>query len=81
MLMDIKYRWQDKALRYAEKLGITLDEKMIPRWFKVFKQAENGRKTNNLETAYSYLIDHPKPFTNEAKIKMFFYVYEHGLKY
>lgn len=78
--MDIKYQWQDKALRYAEKLHIQLDDKNIARWMRVFKQAEQGRKTKNIELGYGYLIDHPKAFTNEGKLKMFFFIYENGLK-
>lgn len=78
--MDIKYQWQDKALRYAEKLHIELDNKNIARWMRVFKQAEQGRKPQNIEKAYGYLIDHPKAFTNEGKMKMFFFIYENGLK-
>lgn len=78
--MDIRYQWQDKAIRYAEKLHIQLDDKNIARWMRIFKQAEQGRKPKNIEKAYGYLIDYPKPLSNEAKMRMFFFIYENGLK-
>lgn len=71
--------WQDKAFRYAEKLGIKLDEEYKARWLRVFKLAGDGRNSKNIELAYSYLSDYPRELSNEAKIKLFFWIYEHGL--
>jgi len=76
----ITKQWQDKAFRYAEKLHITLTDNLKPRWLKVFKQADLGRKIKNLEQAYSYLIDYPNQLSSEEKIKYFFYIYENGLQ-
>lgn len=75
----ISNSWQDKALRYAQDLQIDLPEELKGRWFKMFKQAHEGRKTKNIETAYSYLADHPQSLKSEEKIKLFFFVYENGL--
>ena len=76
----ISTSWQDKAFRYAEKLKIDLkDENIKSRWLKVFKQAYEGRNAKNLELAYSYLSDYPRPLSNETKIKFFFWIYERGL--
>lgn len=76
----ITTQWQDKAFRYADKLNVELTDNIKARWLKVFKQANLGRKTSNLEKAFSYLIDYPKALTNEEKIKYFFYIYENGLQ-
>ncbi|MGI8419493.1 MAG: hypothetical protein ACR2LN_02505 [Candidatus Levyibacteriota bacterium] len=76
----ITTQWQDKAFRYADKLQIKLTEELKGRWLKAFKQAENGRKTSNLEKAYSYLVDYPNQLNSEEKIKYFFYIYENGLQ-
>ncbi|MCL4387214.1 DUF4373 domain-containing protein [Patescibacteria group bacterium] len=76
----ITKQWQDKAFRYADMLHISLTDQLKPRWLKVFKQADLGRKTSNLEQAYSYLIDYPNTLTNEEKVKYFFYIYENGLQ-
>jgi hypothetical protein len=75
----IATEWQAKAFLYAEKLKIKLDASTTPRWLKVFKQAHFGRKTANLEKAYSYLSDHPKPMDGKAKLNFFFAIYERGL--
>lgn len=69
--------YQEKALRYADELDITLDKKNTPRWVKVFKQAHNGRNAANLERAYSYLRDVSLP--SDEKMLMFFKIYENGL--
>lgn len=74
-------QWQDRALLYAEKLGIDLD-KLPPqanyrgRWFKAFKISTPGK----LSSAYSYLSDHPKAkeLTPEQKIKLFFWRVANG---
>ncbi len=76
----ISTQWQDKAFRYADRLNIKLTEELKARWFKVFKQASFGRKTKNLERAYSYLVDYPNELSTDEKIKYFFYIYENGLK-
>lgn len=76
----ITTQWQDKAFRYADKLNIKLSEEIKGRWLKVFKQANLGRKTKNLELAYSYLADYPSQLSSEEKIKYFFYIYENGLQ-
>lgn len=76
----ITTQWQDKAFRYADKLNIELLDTIKARWLKVFKQANLGRKTSNLEKAFSYLVDYPKALSNEEKIKYFFYIYENGLR-
>lgn len=76
----ITTQWQDKAFRYADKLQIKLTDELKGRWLKAFKQAENGRKTSNLEKAYSYLVDYPNQLSSEEKIKYFFYIYENGLQ-
>jgi len=76
----ISTAWQDKAFRYAQALKIDLkDDDIKSRWLKVFKQAYEGRNAKNLELAYSYLSDYPRPLSNEAKIKFFFWIYERGL--
>lgn len=75
--------WQDKALRYARALNIDLDDMTtVDRrcYFKAFKQASQGRKTVNLENAYTYLSDYPKALSSSEKLKLFFYIYENGLK-
>lgn len=76
----ITTQWQDKAFRYADKLQIKLNDDLKGRWLKVFKQADLGRKSKNLEQAYSYLVDYPNPLSTEEKIKYFFYIYENGLQ-
>lgn len=76
----ITTQWQDKAFRYADKLQIKLSEDLKGRWLKVFKQASLGRKSKNLDQAYSYLVDYPNQLSSEEKIKYFFYIYENGLK-
>lgn len=76
----ITTQWQDKAFRYADKLQIKLSEGLKGRWLKVFKQASLGRKSKNLDQAYSYLVDYPNQLSSEEKIKYFFYIYENGLK-
>lgn len=76
----ITKQWQDKAFRYADKLHIKLTDDLKSRWLKVFKQADEGRKTSNLEKAFSYLVDYPNQLSTEEKIKYFFYIYENGLK-
>lgn len=72
--------WQDKALRYADKLNIKLTQEVKARWLKVFKQAHNGRKSANLERAYTYLYDYDGNLTSQEKINYFFFIYENGLK-
>lgn len=78
----ISIEWQEKAFRYADKLGIKLDNSLKARWLKAFKQSSEGRKAANLETAYRYLIDHPKRylFGHIGMMKMFFKIYENGLR-
>lgn len=76
----ITTQWQDKAFRYADKLKITLTDDLKSRWLKVFKQAEAGRKSKNLEQAYSYLVDYPNALSDQEKIKYFFFIYENGLQ-
>lgn len=73
--------WQDKAFRYAEKLGIDLTgiQGLKARWLRVFKQADEGRKAGNLEQAYRYLVDYTGNLTDEEKVNYFFSIYEHGL--
>lgn len=80
IVSEYTYEWQDKAIRYATKLGIRLDEPTKKRWMRMFKQASLGRKSNNLEKAYAYLVDYPKHLGNVERIKYFFYIYENGLK-
>lgn len=75
----ISTSWQDKAFRYAKGLKIDLNEEYKARWLKVFKLAYEGRNSKNVELAYSYLSDYPRELSNEAKIKLFFWIYEHGL--
>lgn len=75
----IHTQWQEKAFRYADELGIKLEGSSKGRWLKAFKQASTGRKTANLESAYRFLIDYPKPMSNEQKILFFFKIYENGL--
>lgn len=71
--------WQEKAERYAKKLGIPLSPKDESSWFRVFKLAHLGKKTGNLEKAYSYLSDYKKPIAPEEKILLFFKIYHKGL--
>ncbi len=80
---SVSTSWQDKALRYAKSLKINLD--VLPSdkrasYFKVFKQASEGRKSANLERAYTYLIDYPRPLSDDARLNYFFHLYENGLK-
>lgn len=72
--------WQEKGFRYAEKLGIKLDEKVKARWLKIFKQASEGRNSANLEKAFSYLVDYPGIITPQEKMMYFFDIYENGLQ-
>lgn len=73
--------WQEKAFRYAEKLGIVLTDKTKPRWLKAFKQASAGRKPENLERAYTFLVDHSKRscMTQADMMRYFFWIYENGI--
>jgi len=77
----IKFPWQDKARRYAESLELEFTGGLDKRWYKMFKDAHNGKNLKNIEIAYSYIIDHPKLITTEDKVKMFFYIFNHGLNY
>ncbi|QQG43968.1 MAG: hypothetical protein HYW86_03840 [Candidatus Roizmanbacteria bacterium] len=79
---NIKVAFQEKSLRYAEKLDIdindiaVIEQKLDKRWFKLFKDAENKTTLGkNIELAYSYLYDHAKfrTLNNIAKIKFFFW--------
>lgn len=78
----INYAWQEKALRYAEELRLELGPHARARWMKMFKQASEGRKTDNLEKAHTFLVDHPKvlsgEMSNEQKMMFFFKIYEAG---
>lgn len=76
---NISTQWQEKAFRYAEKLQIQLTEQMKPRWLKVFKLADQGRKKGNIDKAYSYLVDYDGNLSDEEKIRYFFHIYENGL--
>lgn len=76
----IQHEWQDKALRYKEKLNLTLGQHAIKRWMKCFKEAKERGKEVNLEKAMSYLIDYPQPLSNEQKMLFFFKIYENGLQ-
>lgn len=75
----IKYAWQDKAQRYADDLGLKFTGGLDKRWFKMFKEASQGKNPKNIEIAYSYVKDHPKLKTSEEKIKMFFWIFNNGL--
>lgn len=70
--------WQEKAFRYAKALNLTLGKGATGRWMKIFKQASEGRNSANLEKAYSFLIDYPKPMSNEQKMMFFFKIFERG---
>ncbi len=73
--------WQEKALRWATDLQIKLGPSDKPRWFKAFKDASIGRKSSNLETAYSFLKDSPsfQRLDTSAKMRYFFSIYENGI--
>jgi len=77
----ITKEWQEKAFRYAKDLGIELSEEDKGRWLHIFKQAAEGRKPLNLESAYSYCKDHSNWFEmpNEGRMNLFFKIYENGL--
>lgn len=75
---SISHAWQDKAQRYAGDLGLTFTGGLDKRWFKMFKEAFQGRNPKNIEIAYSYVKDHPKLITSEEKIKMFFWIFNNG---
>jgi len=77
----IKYAWQDKAQRYADDLGLKFTGSLDKRLFKMFKEAANGKNSRNIESAYSYVKDHPRLTTSEEKIKMFFWIFNNGLNY
>ena len=47
----------------------------------MFKEAAVGKNPKNIELAYSYIVDHPKLTTTEEKVKMFFWIFNHGLNY
>jgi phage replication O-like protein O len=74
----ISTQWQEKAFRYAKGLNLTLTGSSKGRWLKMFKQASEGRKTANLDEAYTFLFDYPKQITNEQKMLFFFKIYENG---
>ena len=77
----ITRQWQDQCFRECEKMGIKLDDGVKPRVLKIYKQAyELGRKTANLRTAFSYLVDYPGNLTNTEKLNFLFHIYENGLK-
>lgn len=80
--IKISTKYQEKAYRYAEKLGIDLKNPMVikdqwdSRWVKIFKIAESDLDTNkNIEIAYSYLFDNGNfnKCNNVEKIKYFFW--------
>jgi hypothetical protein len=71
--------WQEKALRYSKDLNLVLAPHAMGRWMKIFKQASLGRNTANIDKAYSFIIDYPKPLNNEQKMMFFFKIYERGL--
>ncbi|MFH0772869.1 MAG: hypothetical protein V1922_00985 [bacterium] len=73
------HAWQEKGQRYADNLKLKFTDGLDKRWFKMFKEAANGKSSRNIEIAYSYVIDHPKLFTTEEKVKMFFWVFNNGL--
>ena len=77
----IKYAWQEKAQRYAANLGLKFTGDLDNRWYKMFKEAAVGKNPKNIELAYSYIVDHPKLTTTEEKVKMFFWIFNHGLNY
>lgn len=74
--LNNSFEWQEKASRYAAKLGIDLEIQGIkPRWYKIFKDAHKGIRTIDLEKATSYLIDYPRKLPPEEKLKLFFWIY------
>lgn len=77
----ITLEWQEKALRYAKDLNIALPTHARARWMKIFKEASTNErgKAANIEKAYSFIIDYPKPMSNEQKMMFFFKIYERGL--
>ncbi len=78
----ITKEWQEKAFRWANDLSIKLESSSDKgRWLKVFKDAFEGRKSANLERAYSFLKDSPKfqSLDIKSKLNYFFSIYEKGL--
>lgn|GEM_PF-5685791 len=76
----ISFEWQTDAHRYAEALKIDLSPEYEKRWYKMFKEASEGRNKGNLRDAYSYLYDHPRSLSNTQKILLFFKIFENGLQ-
>ena len=79
----ISKQFQEKAFRYADKLGVKLEGSYKSRWLKVFKDESEGKKSVwSTDQAYSYLSDYTPPegssYTNEAKIKYFFWLIANG---
>lgn len=75
--------FQEKALRMAKELGITLTPEYRSRWIKVFKDEEGGKKSIwSTQRAYSYLKDYlpseGRDYSNENKIKHFFWLIANG---
>lgn len=75
----IHTQWQDDAFRFAEQLGIKLDDVSLKgRWLKFFKMSYEKKMSNKIKTTYSNLVDYI-PFqaikTAEGKVKYFFAVF------
>lgn len=75
----IHTQWQDDAFRFAEQLGIKLDDVSLKgRWLKFFKTSYERKLSNKIKTTYSTLVDYAKfqsIETAEGKVKYFFAVF------
>ncbi|MDR0462759.1 MAG: DUF6291 domain-containing protein [Pseudomonadales bacterium] len=81
------YPWQEKAARYALKIGLNLDgmskgSPIKPQWCQLFKNSDenaNG-KLANLEAAFQHFVDNDKnkSFGDEVKFLIFCKIYHNG---
>lgn len=82
---EFYYPWQEKAARYAIKIGLDLTKtvngsQIGGQWFSLFKRSNgnaNG-KLANLEGAYQHFVDNPKSFDDPSKFLIFCDIYHHG---
>lgn len=78
----ISKEWQERAFRYAKDLGIELKDGDKGRWLKIFKQAAEGRKSGNIQIAYSQCRDYPgwEEMANTHRMNTYMHFYENGAR-
>jgi len=71
--------WQLTALDYANKLGIdwkNLKPELKARWMSLFKM-NFERRAGKLAASYSFVSDYPSQLSSVAKVKVFFWRFNH----